>query len=88
MKDIFRKNKWVHEKKSEYQGKITVITKRVYSFIRPLRVHILKPLHSGMGGLVGILVGFELRVSGHLLKPTEYKSIVLCSKSYIFMVKN
>ena len=44
--------------------------------------------HSGMGGLVGILVGFELRVSGHSLKPTEYKSIILCSKSYIFMVKN
>jgi len=44
--------------------------------------------HSGMGGPVGILVGFELRVSGHSLKPTEYKSIILCSKSYIFMVKN
>ena len=45
-------------------------------------------VHSGMGGPVGILVGFELRVSGHSLKPTEYKSIILCSKSYIFMVKN
>ena len=48
----------------------------------------LKPLHSGMGGLVGILVGFELRVSGHSLKPTEYEYIVVCFKSYVFMVKN
>ena len=45
-------------------------------------------LHSGMGGLVGILVGFELRVSGHSLKPTEYEYIVVCFKSYVFMVKN
>ena len=44
--------------------------------------------HSGMGGLVGILVGFELRVSGHSLKPTEYEYIVVCFKSYVFMVKN
>ena len=44
--------------------------------------------HNGTGEPVGILVDFELRVSGYSLKPTEYKSIVLCSKSYIFMVKS